>query len=627
MSALEFGIKITAVNAAGSLLRSVRDNIKSIANANREVKKSYDDTIRSLQKTATAALATAGALKLIGKGVKAASDVGESVAFLRAEFAEAGKSAEQLDAEMKSIRVTALKTQAATVFSTKDIMEANVALKKSSATLTDLTDDAEGLSVTVAKVATLMKTTPVEIARDFKTVADLFSDTGKSSFELADDLARASSLSTADFSEMARVIMKTGASLKENVGLQWDDIVRTVAIASRAYVGRPEAMAQQFSKFSDVMQEYGDEAVDSAGNLKSVPELLDIIIDKTKDMTKAQKGGFLRELFGDRVELRNFVGFMLEARNTGQFEEYNEAVEKQAGLNEKVEQVMGSTNKQADALKGTIEGALAESFKDLDRILGDVFGNMNKLVTSFATFAGNSEGWSKSVTVLSGSILALGAGATALFGVKSVLSGGKFLKGIGGVKGLLGGAAGLGKGVAVGTGLKKMGVTPVYVVNANEISGGFGKGTGIGAAGATGKGMGSWAAKAGPALLTAGAPLIAAALVGGGLFAMKKESERLTEQAGDKEGYLKWRKTRYIDPETGEEKDRPTGFADFESEKERLKDERRALERYAEAGGVPGEGTPNITVNTYIDGDKAKPEKVFVLQTENFNRGTPSLHK
>lgn len=652
MSALEFGIKITAINAAGSVLRGVRDNIKSIAQSNRQVKKAYDDTIKSMTRAATAAVATAAAIKGIGKGVGAAAEVSDAIANARAELIRANKPTQQLNDELGKIRQSATEIQGVTMFDTKQIIDAQVMLLKAGKTMEEVTDASDGLAVTIAQVATIMEDTPENVSTGFLKVSDTFLDAEHSARNLADTITKASGTANTNFTEMATVIGRAGGFAKA-AGIDFEDMVAGAALAFNKFAGQPErlstAMQEFFSRAKDV------DALIEDGQLVELPEIVSRLNERFDGMTSQKRLQEIERMFGKSAYLSLFLTTLLDEGAEG-FSDLNAEMAQMPDLAEKSAAKMNTLNRQLEIARGTFRSLIGEVFKDLEVSLARQVTLFNDLLARITKYIAKTPAVSKAGTAFAATVGLAGTALTGIFTAQALFSGAKLLKGVGGIRGLLGrglaGGGGLAAGLAKGKALEQAGVAPVYVVNANEIGGGLantltqnpaklfdfsnvsrgGKTFGVlpgvgGILGANVLGKGGLAAAGIGGIATIAAAVIGSAAVGvaaGSLFNKIIEGSALDnwlQKAADK--------IFDIFNETGEER-----VKRLQKEAEAA----RALEkREKEARGVlsgdlqPGIGFLTetaesdrgiaVVVNTYIDSKKANPEKVHVEETKDFDLG------
>lgn len=207
---------------------------------------------------------------------------------------------------------------------------------------------------------------------------------------------------------------------------------------------------------------------------------------------------------------------------------------------------IGGFTQQISAAGGTLEkdlaGAIDNAYDSSRRLKSALKEAADGFATPFKKGVNRAAKWALDEANLSGGQM-IGLGAA---GLAASYFGGRLLKG--GVGKLLSRFGKTGAGVAEGKALEKMaGVTPVYVVNM--------PGSGMGNGGSAIPGLGGAAAGGKGAAAAAGfgvaAPLVAAGLVGGGLYAMHKQNQHYTKTELARQAYRNREYDDLIDVETG----------------------------------------------------------------------------
>lgn len=130
-------------------------------------------------------------------------------------------------------------------------------------------------------------------------------------------------------------------------------------------------------------------------------------IEKLKALNTTQRTGVIKELFGDDAEVLQTVNILLESGRAG-YEALNAKTAKQASLEQRVTEQLGTMTNTMESLTGTITNLAAA-------LGGPLAGTLKPLADSANSFVGDTlMPWAEKNSELVGSVGAVGMGAVAL---------------------------------------------------------------------------------------------------------------------------------------------------------------------------------------------------------------------
>lgn len=468
MAIESLAIKITAVNAAGSILSSLGNKLKGIKDVSGDIKKNFQGAIKSAQGAATAAILT----KEIGKGfltaAGAAGSLQTSIKGLKKELISPEKSLKQVNKELKSIEDAAFSIQAKTPFDQKAVINQATILKKAGLEVNAIASGALEATSLLAAVESVDPETAASIVAVADAAFDLKSEAGGFT-DFADLMSRATSLANFGVEDFGESLKYAGATAKE-LKLSTRETAVSIAALATAGLKGSQGGTTLAAIFRDIKKQRPDLVFDKATG--ATRELSDIIADLNKELdglNDEQRNSKLSKIFQE--EGRKGIGALLE-----NYEKLNPQIEKQASLQEKVDTILEGYEAKISSLSGTSGSVIARLFTPALDPLSKLVDKTNEFVTAIGEATKGDNNLGKVVSGTSAGALATGGALTAGLGLLSVLKFKKVLKGTGGLKGLLKGAGGTAAGVAKGSLISKItggAVQEVYVVNPDEIGGGI----------------------------------------------------------------------------------------------------------------------------------------------------------
>jgi hypothetical protein len=197
--------------------------------------------------------------------------------------------------------------------------------------------------------------------------------------------------------------------------------------------------------------------------MKGLPTIIKDLREAMKYLTDKQKMFALEKIFGEQG---GRAALALIKEGEGSWEAIGVSTKKAVDLQEKMNQRLTGFNANLKALKGTAQTSLALMFNPMLTPLSKALSLLNDIAARIGKIMADSPNLAKAV---SGGTLAIGAAAGG-YGLWSLLrggiAGGKVLKGLGGIRGLLAGIGGTAAGIAEGKAVQAAtGVQPVFVTN------------------------------------------------------------------------------------------------------------------------------------------------------------------
>lgn len=481
MSVTSVAIQFTLIDALSKGVDVIKGRMKSLARANKEVQNSFDGMARSAKYAALAALGTRELYKGMKPGVAAAGDLQAEMIGVRAEMMGSVKDAKALGDQLKQIKSTAFEVQAWTPFDQTQIVALEKQLIKAGAKVSDIVGK-NGAAAASAALGTYEELDPVTMGKNLIGIATPFRLQADQYMNLADEISRASSASVVGAAEIAETAKYAAPAMAQLGRSTHEMLVLSAMLAQR---GIEASMAgtglRQFFNAAAKQKSLRD----AAGNLLPLDQMLAKIRKSVEKMGEAEKLDFLTKIFD--VRGAPVVMALLETAG-GSYAEIEAAMKGSLSLQDKLTEKMKGLNAQWDSLRGTGKSVLSELFTPALPPLSKLIEGMNLFLSKIGLATQQSDLLSKGVSYGSLAGVVGGGLVTASLAGAALWYGKKFLKGVGGVKGLFSHAGNVAAGVAEGKAVEAAtGVTPVFVTN--WPAGGLGSGAAELAASTAGGGL------------------------------------------------------------------------------------------------------------------------------------------
>lgn len=457
---MKLALQITAVDMLSGIVSRAKNSILGLGTAGKQVQKDFDIMEKSITRGLKAIAVGIYAINKIKPGISAAADLQEAMLNVKMNLAGSAKNAEDLTNQLKQVKSTAITVSADAPFSAEDVVKIQNSLLKAGLSLKDVTGKA-GAAFAAVALASLSKETPEAIGDALAAIGTQFSIEGEGYTEFADWLVRVDDAGSAKVPLLIQGLRMSG-SMANALGLSAKDSV--TALGALATLG--ERAGSSYSNFLAAIINKGakleklDIKLFEGGDFVGMARTIDILKDKFGDIEDTQKRlNALNKIFGEEGG-RAANEFLNSAKG---FKEIETAAKASLSMAEKMT-IWGEGMKAAMAkLGGTARSTLANLFDPLLKPLKELIDLLNQIVGKIGEIVDKSPALAKSISYGAVGIMGgtLGYGAYQL--AKGGLAGGRVLKGVGGIKGLLGGTtAGIAKGKAVEA---ATGVAPVFVTN------------------------------------------------------------------------------------------------------------------------------------------------------------------
>ena len=268
--------------------------------------------------TVSALGAGEGALRQVGQGFV---DTAEKMAGgILTAVGAAGEFERKLDffgavsnstqAEYDAISKKALQLGADTIYSAGEIADSFVELAKSGVSAQDVLD---GIGEAVANLGAATDIPLAEAATSLTTILNTFKISAEDSVEVVDRLAGAANSSSIDVGDLITTMTYAGASAA-TAGVEFDDVNTAIALLGERGIKGSKAgtgLRQMFDKLiaptnkskealqglGIVLEDGSNQLLDMNGNLKPIPQLLDILNGSLSGLTSAEKMDVLGNIF------------------------------------------------------------------------------------------------------------------------------------------------------------------------------------------------------------------------------------------------------------------------------------------------------------------------------------------
>lgn len=492
-STLALALKLTAINGASAILRTVTGNVLSLGGASQKVKRDFDQ----MQKSGAAAMKSFAAGAYIAAkmkpGIQAAADLEEAMRDVEGSIATTTSKASDLAKQLKEVRDTGRDVSKVMPYSATEVVRIQQSLLKAGVAPSAVTGG-HGAAWAAAGLASISGTDPAQVGDMLARIGTQYNFKGSDYGPAANLLMKGEAASPGSLQEVMYSLKQFGATAKM-LGISFKDSV--TMSAAMAPLGLESGTAiNRFILDSSGLTKHQRESMIKLGLAKEHDgKFKNLLYDKGKYVGLDAQIALMREKFagvkGDQVKLKlahdiwgqeGMRAALMTATGDDLFGNMKKQMDESLGLEERLKIRMNGFNMATKAAAGTVQTMLGQAF---DPALGKVTAlanGVNDMADKAGKYLSDHPGVNKGVAV-GGGLLAAGAIG---FGAWQLLKAGG--AGLRGVKGLLKGGGSLAAGVATGKALQvAAGVTPVFVTNMP--SGGLG-GAGGAAADALGAAAG-----------------------------------------------------------------------------------------------------------------------------------------
>ncbi|MDA8170324.1 MAG: phage tail tape measure protein [Nitrospiraceae bacterium] len=465
-------LQLTAVDMLQGVLSAARRSILSLGDAGKKVQKDFDIMTSNITRgLRNIAVAHYGWEKM-KTGINYAASLQEALRDVRMDITRSGESAADLNRKLAQVRSTAVSIQAFTPFSAEDVVRVEDTLLKAGLKMKDVAGQG-GAAWAASALGTITGNAPEEMAAGLVHIAAPFNIQGTGYGKLADDLQRVATAGGMNMQDLLQG-MTFAAGQAASIHIPLHEVLATIATVSKLTGmsgGRVGRNIQMFlamlpgltAQNRQLMQQLGISAYDAHGQIKPMLDIINQLRVGLGKLSPEQLTIVAHKLFGSEgVRVVNAL------MNKGQYsyESITGHMREALSLQDKINIKTGEYITNLHALQTTWQSTMATFFNPLLTPLTDLLKFLNDIASKLGEFG---EKHPAGTTAFSGLALA-GVTAVGGYGILQLLRGGaagaRVLKGMGGLKGLLGGIGSAAVGITEGKVVQAAtGVTPVFVTN------------------------------------------------------------------------------------------------------------------------------------------------------------------
>jgi TP901 family phage tail tape measure protein len=460
---MNLAIQITAIDMLSSVVERVKHSILSMGTASNKVKRDFDVMTTSITRGLKAIAVASYAWQKMMPGVKSAGNLQEAMLQVKSNLISSAKDAKDLDNSLRSVKKSAIDIAANAPFSAEDVVRIEGALLKAGVAM-DAVVAKKGAGWAATALATLTGEAPELIGDSLSRIGDMFNFEGAQYGQFADWVSRVDDASATKVPELIAGLRMAGSTA---AALRISATDAVTALGVLAPLG--ERAGSSYSNFLLSIATKAKEL--KASNIKLFEKGQFIGMERAIDVLKSKFGAIkddqkrlniLTKIFGE--EGGRAANQFINSKKG--FKDLNDEAKKAADLEKKLSVWAEGFNASVKKLAGTAATTLASIFDPILKPLRAMLDMLNEITAKMGEFF---EKHKSAAAVVSGVGLA-GAGGAMLYGLYSLtkggLAGGRVLKGLGGIKGLLKGFGGTAAGIAEGKAVQAAtGVQPVFVTN------------------------------------------------------------------------------------------------------------------------------------------------------------------
>lgn len=476
---MKLALQLTATEMMSGVLNRAKQHILSLGQAGQAVARDFDQMNAHITKGLQGVAVSLYGVRQLAKGIAPAADLQESMIDVHMSLMRSGKSTKVLNAELAKVRATAVELQKITPFSAQDVVDVQKELLNSGLEFEKVVG--RGATRAAVMLATITKETPQAAADAMLNIGipyDLKSDEYTKVADVIQRHVMSGRMKLPDLNTNLKYV--TGVA--KNMKVPWDDLLTGMAVLGeqgmaqnsgiemKDFLVRMTGSSREERRIQAALNQYlksqGKAPLkfwDDAGKLKQMHTIIKEMRVAFSGMSDEKKSFVLQKIFEQRG---NLAAIALMKEGTGSWEFIKEKVEAVASAEDKMNERLKGFNANVTALGGTTKTTLATLFDPMLGGLTEVTKKLNDMVDLVGQLAAKHPDLTKSANYMAGGAVVAAGGYGLYHLLKGGIAGGRVLKGIGGIKGLLKGAGGTALGVAEGKAIQAAtGVQPVFITN------------------------------------------------------------------------------------------------------------------------------------------------------------------
>jgi TP901 family phage tail tape measure protein len=399
----------------GTITGQVRIDVKQAIAAYAAVRAANISTLLALRSASTvflaagAAMAGAGLLIVAGfvKGIKAAADFERQLDFFGAVSNSTAK-------EMEGVRAKAIQLGKDTIFSTGQIADSFVELGKAGVSAKDIIG---GVGQAVASLGAAGDI-PLDQAANIITAAlQTFKLGADQAVHVADLLAGAANSSVVDIDDLG-VSLKYVGGVAASISIPIGDTIDAISLLGKAGIRGSTAgtslrqilvsLTGTSKKATGVLKDLGIITKDGAnqfftaqGKAKPLSEIFQILQDKTKGLTEAQRLAAFKTIFNNRALA---AANILAREGASGFAAMNKEISKTTAADVAAKR-LDNLSGDVERLKSNLEVLFLNAGAPFQDFLRGIVQNITKLVSAFTDLSPKTQDIIFKVVAITGALL------------------------------------------------------------------------------------------------------------------------------------------------------------------------------------------------------------------------------
>lgn len=399
----------------GTITGQIRIDVKQAIAAYAAVRAANISTLLALRSASTvflaagAAMAGAGLLIVGGfvKGIKAAADFERQLDFF-------GAVSNSTAAEMEAVRKKAIQLGLDTIFSTGQIADSFVELGKAGVSAKDIIG---GVGEAVAALGAAGDI-PLDVAANIITAAiQTFHLGAQDAVHVADLLAGAANSSVVDIQDLG-VSLKYVGGVAASISIPIGDTIDAISLLGKAGIRGSTAgtslrqilvsLTGTSKKASGVLKSLGiitkdgaNQFFDAQGKAKPLAEIFQILQDKTKGLTEAQRLSAFKTIFNNRALA---AANILTHEGAKGFAAMNKEISKTTAA-EVAAKRLDNLSGDAEKLKSSLEVLFIQAGTPFQGFLRGIVQGLTNMVNAFGRLSPATQDIIFKVTAIGGALL------------------------------------------------------------------------------------------------------------------------------------------------------------------------------------------------------------------------------
>jgi TP901 family phage tail tape measure protein len=411
----------------GTITGQVRIDVSQAIAAYAALRAANITTLLALRSASTAFLAAGAAMAGVGglivagfvKGIKAAADFERQLDF----FGAVSNSTAQ---EMEAVRAKALELGQATIFSSKQIAESFVELGKAGVSAKDIVN---GVGEAVANLGAAGDIPLAKAATIITAAVQTFKLGAQDATHVADLLAGAANASIVDIDDLG-VSLKYVGGVAASISIPIEDVIDALSLLGKAGIRGSTAgtslrqilvsLTGTSKKAEGVLKSLGiitkdgaNQFFDAQGKAKPLAEIFQILQDKTKGLTEAQRLAAFKTIFNNRALA---AANILSREGAKGFAEMNKEISKTTAADvaaKRLDNLSGDVEK----LQSALETLFIRAGSPFQNFLRGITQGITNLVNAFNALSPSTQDTIFKVTAISGALLLLAGTISTVIGL------------------------------------------------------------------------------------------------------------------------------------------------------------------------------------------------------------------